>query len=250
MLASVVALVLRYRGDSLNIDIDAWNVNCVNEYNVRYSFCHGDAAVYRISFACTFFFFFVMLAAMCSPSFHRGYWFPKLFFFLGLLLASIWIPNNVFDNSGFALVARVVSSLFLALQAVILIEFSAQWNERWVDRAYGGDGGTALQMLPLFTPVTSLVPSEEDAIPCHAFAEPVLVTSVQLLPLSLEVQMLPLFTAAASFVPSEDEVMPYQTLAAPVLVTSVQVLPLLLEVHMLPLYMVAASLVPSLEEVI
>ena len=109
-------------------------------------------------------------------------------------------------------------------------------------------------MSPPFTVAASFVPSAEEVIPPQSFVPPVMVTSVQVAPLSLEVQMLPLYTAAASFVPSAEEVIHFHIFLAPIEVTSVQVLPLSLEVHMLVatevimLLATAANLSPSSEE--
>ena len=105
-------------------------------------------------------------------------------------------------------------------------------------------------MLPPYAPAASLVPSAEEVIPYHCFADPTLVSSVQVAPLLLEVQMLPKNAHAASFVPSADEVIPYQLLPPPPTTRSVQVAPLLSEVHMLPANAHAASFVPSADEVI
>lgn len=158
-IATVIALILRYEGDEMGIEIGPWKVNCKDDATLAptppqsplnpipdiggtyYPYCKGDAAVYRISFVLTIFFFCTMLGSICSPAVHRGWWGPKLFAFFALLIGSIWIPNNVFDNSGYAWIARFCSTLFLLLQILILIDFGYQWNESWVARAFkdGGD---------------------------------------------------------------------------------------------------------------
>lgn len=143
-IACIVALILRYNGEGLNIDLYAWKLHCdggdgaQQDSNTYYAYCQGDAAVYRISFVLTLFYLCTLLGSLCSSSVHRGWWGPKLFAFFALLIGSVWIPNYVFDNSGYAWIARVCSTLFLLLQILILIDFGYQWNEDWVSRAYAG----------------------------------------------------------------------------------------------------------------
>ena len=55
--------------------------------------------------------------------------------FFALLVGSVWIPNYVFDNNGYAWFARVVSVLFLVLQVLMLVDFGYKWNESWTDKA-------------------------------------------------------------------------------------------------------------------
>jgi hypothetical protein len=153
-LATLVALILRYNGDKLGLSFHgALDVHCSDAHDIHdvsfgaehptYIYCKGDAAVYRVSFVLAIFFAVVGLLSSCSDAFHRGWWAPKLLAFFGLLIGCFFIPNNVFDNDGYAWVARIASALFLVLQILALIDFGYQWNENWVLRATGGDGAAA-----------------------------------------------------------------------------------------------------------
>lgn len=175
-LATAVALTLRYNGDKLNLSFGgAFDVHCsdANEQHAvsldpthgatsgihfpftgtaaptgsgTYIYCKGDAAVYRISFVLAIFFAVVGLLSSASDAFHRGWWGPKLIAFFALLIGCFFIPNNVFDNDGYAWVARVASGLFLCLQILALIDFGYQWNEDWVLRATGGDEAASAEL--------------------------------------------------------------------------------------------------------
>ncbi len=168
--ATLIALFFRYHGDHMNINLGAWEVHCSNSTDESdlspiswyrgeetYIYCKGDAAVYRISFCLTMFFATMLAGTVEVPTilrddatgnwrpllgygFHRGWWGPKLILFFLALAACFFMPNNVFDNSGFAWVARLASMVFLLLQILVLIDFGYQWNEDWVDRAYEGSG--------------------------------------------------------------------------------------------------------------
>jgi hypothetical protein len=81
-------------------------------------------------------FFLVMtLGSSLSQDFHLTHACSKLLLWFGLMLASFFIPNYVFDNSGFAWFSRVVSVLFLLLQILILIDFGYKWNDSWLAKA-------------------------------------------------------------------------------------------------------------------
>jgi len=47
----------------------------------------------------------------------------------------------LFDSGGFPAVARIISSMFLLLQILLLIDFGYRWNEDWVNRAYADSVG-------------------------------------------------------------------------------------------------------------
>jgi len=76
-----------------------------------------------------------------------------------------------------------------------------------------------------------------------------LLSSVQVLPESVEIQMFHP-EAAASLVPSDDEVIACQDWVLPTLLSSTQVLPESVEIQMFALSAQAAIFVPSEEEVI
>merc|ERR1719261_1262247 len=138
-LAIVFALIMRYwGGDQVEI-MDYWSVGCTTEKGgdatVSIPGCKGNAAVYRISFMQAVFFLVMTVGSSLSQDFHLTHACSKLLLWFGLMLASFFIPNYVFDNSGFAWFSRVISVLFLLLQLVILIDFGYKWNDSWLLKA-------------------------------------------------------------------------------------------------------------------
>ena len=122
----------------MDINLGPWEYSCEPTASAVTLYCKGNAAVYRISFVLTLFFGTHVLIGLCGPidSLHRGWWGPKIMAFVLLLVASIFISNNVFNNNGFAWVARIVSTFFLLFQILLLIDFGYKWNFSWVDKAY------------------------------------------------------------------------------------------------------------------
>jgi len=106
---------------------DAWVICCEDV-------CGGSFAVYRFSFALCLFFAFLMLLTLGTTVFgakaHRGFWFPKIFLLLGLLLSTLFIDNHAME--GYREAARYLSWCFLVIQIVLLIDFGYTWNEKWL----------------------------------------------------------------------------------------------------------------------
>ena len=73
---------------------------------------------------------------------HFGSWGVKVSTFLLLVIATFFLPNTIFDDAGYASVARVFSSFFLILQVLILIDFAYEWNDAWLARDNGEDAGS------------------------------------------------------------------------------------------------------------
>jgi len=93
-------------------------------------------------------------------------------------------------------------------------------------------------MFPLAAQAAILVPSEDEVIARQFWVLPTLLSSVQVLPESVEIQMFPPSATAAILVPSDDEVIARQAWEVrflPMLVSSVQVLPESLEIQKFPL---------------
>ena len=97
---------------------DAWVVCCEDV-------CGGVFAVYRFSFALCLFFAFLMLLTLGTTRFgakaHRGFWFPKLFVLLGLLISTVFMDNQAME--GYREAARYLSWGFLVIQILLLIDF-------------------------------------------------------------------------------------------------------------------------------
>jgi len=131
-LTTVVALILRYWGAPLLIHFYSYNIDiCTSDS------CYGEGAVYRISVALFVFFLFHALGLLLGggscirkPSYAAN-WALKLLFFIGLLVAAFFIPNQFYDD-GYVHIARLVSGVFLVLQIILLIDFAYRWNENWM----------------------------------------------------------------------------------------------------------------------
>ena len=79
-----------------------------------------------------------------------------------------------------------------------------------------------VHMLSLHAAAASFAPSADEVITLQYFPAPVVVSSVQVAPLSSEVHMLG-YATAASFVPSTDEVIANQAFVSPIEVSSIHV---------------------------
>lgn len=174
-LTSLLAFFLRSLGSKLNIKFSAWKVHCVDAQRVHEDvgaevadwltstrhlmfweeeerglgmeeartvdvYCQGDAAVYRLSFVLSLFFLGIGILASLNDRINRGFWGIKFIVIILMVFISFFIPNSVFDNTGFAWVARIGSVFFLLLQILILIEFAYDWGERWISLAFPDDG--------------------------------------------------------------------------------------------------------------
>ncbi|GBG27723.1 Serine incorporator 3 [Hondaea fermentalgiana] len=119
--------------------------------------CSDVGFVYRVSFLNVIFFSFMLLATTPVPtcigeerfrpvfgwSFHLGWWSIKLVLYFALMCSLPWLPSLLFDNpdNAYAWVARIASGFFLILQVLLLIDFSYQLNEDWLDRSEDGSKG-------------------------------------------------------------------------------------------------------------
>jgi hypothetical protein len=145
--------MFRYWGSD-HIDLVAWKVNCkpsdvagdshdgnwdptdlLPQQKQYYASCKGNAAVYRISLMTAAFFFLMAAGSAVSKAAHTGFWAPKMLLYTALIVAGFFLPNYVFDDSGYAWISRVSSFLFLLAQITILVDFGYKWNDSWVKNA-------------------------------------------------------------------------------------------------------------------
>lgn len=153
-ISTVLAIIFRYWGaDSINLV--AWKLNCkpppvagyspppgnswdpsnlVGGQTEYYASCKGNAAVYRISFMTAMFFLIMTLGSAASKAFHTGLWIIKVLLYMGLITLGFFLPNYIFDNSGYAWFSRVCSVLFLMSQVLILVDFGYTWNDEWYNK--------------------------------------------------------------------------------------------------------------------
>ncbi|KAL4130471.1 hypothetical protein PRIC2_006468 [Phytophthora ramorum] len=97
--------------------------------------CVGNQLVYRISFSLGCFF---TLSALLSCAVAKGcenvccMLLFQLPFYLGILVASLFIPNDFFD--GYVDIARVASALFIILQIIIILDSSYSLRDYILDK--------------------------------------------------------------------------------------------------------------------
>ncbi|KAL3660181.1 hypothetical protein V7S43_014712 [Phytophthora oleae] len=103
--------------------------------------CVGNQLVYRISFSLGCFF---ALTALLSCAVAKGcdnvccMLLFQLPFYVGILLASLFIPNDFFD--GYVDIARVSSALFIILQIVIILDSTYSLRDYLLDKMDEADG--------------------------------------------------------------------------------------------------------------
>jgi hypothetical protein len=87
------------------------------------SSCLGASAVIRMSFVLFMFHLIVLIAilprANCSSNFHDGCWVLKFLLIAAGYVACFFIPNPFYKV--WAYIARVLSSLFLIFQAIVIM---------------------------------------------------------------------------------------------------------------------------------
>ena len=116
--------------------------------------CKGAAAVYRVSL-CTCLFFAAMAAGTyASPAFHDSYWGSKFLGWVVLLVVSVFVPNEVFDDHGYLWVARVGGFVFVVLQQVLLIDLAYYMNDSLVTLA---DSGEVSEWCGMPSPLVALI---------------------------------------------------------------------------------------------
>lgn len=151
-LSTILAIIFRYWGaDSINLV--AWRINCKppgvpdpsnsgwdpsdlvpGGQTQYYASCKGNAAVYRISFMTAAFFLIMTVGSAASKTFHTGLWLIKFLGYAALITLGFFLPNNIFDNSGYAWFSRVCSVIFLISQVLILVDFGYTWNDDWYNK--------------------------------------------------------------------------------------------------------------------
>ncbi|CBJ27137.1 conserved unknown protein [Ectocarpus siliculosus] len=148
MLISVVLAVAgQYWWYQLFDGFDWWNDGCDDEaYSEEFTdVCIGNTAVYRVSFVDAVFFALMALCACCSPVFNHGFWGFKFMLWAVLMIATLFITNDVFDTSGYVWVARIGAFIFTIMQQIVLIDLAYRINDGLVEKAseHGDDSEEA-----------------------------------------------------------------------------------------------------------
>lgn len=139
--SGILTWILRDYGDNLLKripELDGCEVGA-KENGMDLSKCYGIAAVLRISFATALFHAsHLVLLIKCKYEedqraiFHTACHGLKFLVWLGLVIASFFMPSGFFRVYGE--IARVASGLFLVFQALVIIDWFYELNEKMLDR--------------------------------------------------------------------------------------------------------------------
>lgn len=107
-------------------------------YNCPTGDCYsGNFAVARVLMAQAIFHIVlgvIMIKVQSSKDFRaglqNGWWGPKFLVWIGLVVATFFIPNKFFHT--YSMFAFGGASVFIFIQLVLLIDFAAKWSESWV----------------------------------------------------------------------------------------------------------------------
>lgn len=122
LFSAVTAIVLRISGASLfRKHTNFVAHNCISDD------CVGNQIIYRFSFGNAIFFALMAAIAPFCLMVHRQLWQAKIPFYLLLVVGSFFLPEELFE--GFEVVARYMSTIFLILQVIILVEFAYDVHE-------------------------------------------------------------------------------------------------------------------------
>eukprot|EP00816_Leptocylindrus_hargravesii_P007526 CAMPEP_0196811560 /NCGR_PEP_ID=MMETSP1362-20130617/18628_1 /TAXON_ID=163516 /ORGANISM="Leptocylindrus danicus, Strain CCMP1856" /LENGTH=489 /DNA_ID=CAMNT_0042186891 /DNA_START=166 /DNA_END=1635 /DNA_ORIENTATION=+ len=101
--------------------------------------CRGNAGVFRVCMVTTLFFFILAFVVKKRPTSFGENWCRKTTLYLLGVAGTIFIPNEVFNDTGYLQVARIGGCLFIFVQQIILIDMAYEWNDYWVAKADDAD---------------------------------------------------------------------------------------------------------------
>eukprot|EP00903_Cladosiphon_okamuranus_P022771 g20963.t1 len=162
MLFSVVLAVAgQYWWYEFFDELDAWEDGCNNPaYSEEFrDVCIGNTAVYRVSFVDSVFFLLMAMCASCSPQFNNGFWGFKTLLWVVLLIASLFVSNDVFNTTGYVWVARIGAFIFTIMQQLVLIDLAYRINDGLVAKAneYGDDSNEAKPFLAVLLAASGIL---------------------------------------------------------------------------------------------
>lgn len=107
------------------------------------SACFGASLLVRLSFslACTHFIVFLVTLArnQGAAAFHDGCWMVKILMTMGILILSLWIPNDPFFT-GYLELSLWVSFAFLCFQAILMLEVAYRFNDVLISNVNNEEG--------------------------------------------------------------------------------------------------------------
>jgi serine incorporator 1/3 len=107
--------------------------------------CYGFTAVHRINFALGVFHFLLamLLFGVKSSrdgraSIQNGFWGPKIIAWIGLIVASFFIPDQFFISWGNSM-ALIGATLFILLGLILLVDLAHNWAEWCIEKIENTD---------------------------------------------------------------------------------------------------------------
>uniref|UniRef100_A0A8B9FNQ5 Serine incorporator 5 n=1 Tax=Amazona collaria TaxID=241587 RepID=A0A8B9FNQ5_9PSIT len=98
----------------------------------------GYSAVYKVCFgmACFFFLFFLFTIKInssksCRAYIHNGFWLIKLILLAAMCSGAFFIPDQDTFLNAWRYVGATGGFLFIAIQLILLVEFTHKWNKNW-----------------------------------------------------------------------------------------------------------------------
>ncbi|CAI2164022.1 5805_t:CDS:2 [Funneliformis geosporum] len=102
--------------------------------------CFGVLTVHRICFALSLFHFILGVLVLGvrdtrNPRFEiqNGWWGPKVFFWISLLIGTFFIPNDFFSFWG-NYVSLIGATIFILVGLILLVDFAHTWSEKCLDK--------------------------------------------------------------------------------------------------------------------
>ncbi|KAL3314770.1 Serine incorporator 3 [Cichlidogyrus casuarinus] len=103
----------------------------------------GFAAVYRVNFASVIFYMLFCLLTIGVKSssdirgkINNGFWFFKFLIWIGLIIASFFIPSDF--NYPWMIIGVIGGVIYLLIQLILLIDFAHSWSENWIEKHEDG----------------------------------------------------------------------------------------------------------------
>ena len=111
----LIAIILQdYAADK--IDISNWTNDCPSGKD---DLCRRNGFILRTSFALCVLFTVHGILTFAQTSMYDEFWGGKIIIFIGIFIAFVFLPAQVFDTHGYAWFARIASFFFLIFQQII-----------------------------------------------------------------------------------------------------------------------------------
>jgi len=115
---------------------DTWSSGCEDYGDETLKLqCAGHSGVYRAASSSFIFFILAAIAAWSKPTANRDAWPAKIFLFLLLNVATMFVPNEPYFNLVMVNFFRIGAGFFILFQQIIFIDLAYNLNESWVAKA-------------------------------------------------------------------------------------------------------------------